>query len=85
MELDEQVEMIQTRSDFVAFVRAIRRDLQEYPESWENLSLDRYLEALAAWTEDMDGYFLNIRGESVHEQPSWRTLGYILLAARTYE
>ncbi|WP_457785924.1 DUF7660 family protein [Streptomyces rimosus] len=34
---------------------------------WENGSLNCCLEALSAWTNDMDGYFLN-RGEPVPEQ-----------------
>ncbi|MGH2599621.1 MAG: DUF7660 family protein, partial [Dehalococcoidia bacterium] len=43
-----------------------------------------YLSAMAAWAEDMDGYYEN-RGDPVPKQPSWRTLGELLLAARVYE
>lgn len=59
-------------------------DLRSRPDAWENASLDRYLEALAAWVEDMDGYYQN-RGQAAPEQPNWKTLGEILLAATTYE
>ena len=40
------------------------------PYDWDNLTLDRYLEALSAWTDGMDGYRRN-RGEPMPEQPSW--------------
>ena len=40
--------------------------------------------SLAAWAEDMDGYYLNAGGP-VPEQPTWKTLADMLLAARIYE
>jgi hypothetical protein len=85
VELHEQVEAIRTRSDLASFVRALRQDLNHHPEEWENPTLDDYLDALAAWTEDMDGYFKNIHGAPVPEQPSWKIVGYMLIAARIYE
>jgi hypothetical protein len=39
---------------------------------------------MAAWVDDIDGYFRN-RGEAVPVQPTWKTLGQILLAAKVYE
>lgn len=84
MNLSEQVSAIQTRSDLAIFIRAILRDFREAPNGWENRDLESYLEALAAWVEDMEGYYQN-RGEIVPDQPVWMTLGQMLLAARIYE
>lgn len=86
MDLVEQVEAIQTREDLVAFVRALLADLVENADKaeWENPTLERYLEALAAWTEDMDGYFLNT-GQPIPEQPTWNLIGQMLYAAKIYE
>ena len=75
---------IRTRQDFVAFARALGEHSRQNPTDWENRDLSSYLEALAAWVEDMDGYFSN-QGEPVPDPPSWKTLGQILLAARVYE
>ena len=75
---------IRTRADFVAFVRSLSGNLRQKPEGWENADLPSFLEALAAWTEDMDGYFKN-RGEPIPDTPGWKTLGQMLLAARVYE
>jgi hypothetical protein len=82
--LANAVETIKSRDDFVAFASALAQDRQAHLAEWENGDLPNYLEALAAWVEDMDGYFLN-RQEPTPEQPSWQLLARILLAAKSYE
>jgi hypothetical protein len=84
MECVEQVKNIETRDDFVVFMQQLLRDRRQCPEQWENASLEAYLEAIAAWVKDMDGYFYN-RNEPFPEHLTWRNLGEILLAARMYE
>ena len=92
MKPHELIERVNSRDSFLEFVSALRADLlashaQEAatPSSpygpnaldWENPSLDRYLEALRAWTDDM--------GDRITEPPSWRTFADMLYAAKTYE
>jgi hypothetical protein len=84
MELREQAEKIQTREDLVLFIHHLVRDLRQCPERWENTSLDAYLGAIAAWVQDMEGYYRN-RGETPPQHPTWKQIGEILLAARIYE
>ncbi len=84
MELREQAEKIQTRDDLVLFMNHLIRDLHTCPERWENTSLETYLAAMAAWVQDMDGYYRN-RGKKVPQLPTWKQVGEILLAARIYE
>ena len=84
MELQEQAEKIQMRDDLALFMQHLIRDFRTNPERWENTSLEAYLEAVAAWIKDMDGYYRN-RGETAPQQPTWRQVGEILLAARIYE
>jgi hypothetical protein len=84
MDLREQAEKIQTREDLVRFVHHLVRDLRTHPEQWENTSLETYLAAIAAWVQDMDGYYRN-RGEAAPQHPTWKHVGEILLAARIYE
>jgi hypothetical protein len=74
----------ESRSDFVAFVRALRRSFEEDPAQWENQDLSSYLDALAAWVEDMDGYFQGTEQEPP-DRPSWKLLAQMLAAARVYE
>ncbi len=75
---------VRSREDLVDFIRELVRDYHENREHWENATLDQYVAALAAWAEDMDGYFRN-RGEPVPQSPSWNTIAMMLLAARQYE
>jgi hypothetical protein len=84
MSIAEQVNSIRSREDFVAFVRALNKDLKDNPQSWENDNLDRFLEALSAWVEDMDGYYLN-QGKPVPQQLDWKSFGDMLMAAKMYE
>lgn len=80
----ETIQAIDSREDFVAYVRALAGSLDEEPAAWENQDLGAYLNAVAAWAEDLDGYYLS-RGEAIPAQPSWKLLGQILAAARVYE
>lgn len=73
-----------SRADFVAFVHRLSRDVRANPRSWENKDLGDYLEALAAWVEDMDGYYLH-RGLPVPERPDWQNVAEMLMAAKFYE
>jgi hypothetical protein len=84
MTLAEHNNSIRSREDFVVFVKALTKDLRENPASWENTNLDRFLEALGAWVEDMDGYYLN-QGKPVPKQPDWKVAADMLLAAKMYE
>jgi hypothetical protein len=80
MELREQAEKIQTRDDLALFIQHLIRDFRTCPERWENTSLEAYLEAVAAWINDMDGYYRH-RGETIPRHLTRRHVGEILLAA----
>jgi hypothetical protein len=84
MTLTEHNNSIRSREDLAGFVRELNRDLHDNPASWENASLERFLEAISAWVEDMDGYYLN-QGKPVPQQPDWKVVGDILMAAKMYE
>jgi hypothetical protein len=84
MKLQEQAEKIQTRDDLALFIQHLIQDFRTCPEQWENTTLEAYLEAIAAWINDMDGYYRN-RGETAPQDPTWRHVGEVLLAARIYE
>lgn len=84
MSIPEQANSIRSREDFVAFVRALSKDFKDNPQSWENDNLYRFLEALGAWVEDMDGYYRN-QGKPAPQQLDWKTFGDMLMAAKVYE
>ena len=58
-----------------AFVTNLRADIMLNPSAWENATLEAYLEDLSAFLNDT----------KLNEEPKWRTMAKILLAARKYE
>ncbi|HUR23539.1 MAG TPA: hypothetical protein VMZ73_06675 [Acidimicrobiales bacterium] len=75
---------VQSRQELVAFITGLGQDLMANEAAWENSTLERYLEALAGWTSDMDGWFSN-RKEVEPDQPTWSLVAQMLLAASMYE
>lgn len=85
MDLEGEVNRVFTRHDLAEFVQrmASASDSPE-AEEWENGTLPRFLDGLAAWIGSMDGYFRN-QGLESPDQPSWRLVGDMLVAATLYE
>ena len=84
MELHETIANIKSKTDLAKFVRALCEDFRRNPEKWGNRALDRYLDALASWIEDSDGYYSN-QGRPVPTMPSWSDVADMLMAAKMYE
>lgn len=84
MELKSRADSVASRDDFVAFVDALRHDLTAHPEEWQNSTLNDFLESLAAWLQDMDGYYQN-KQLPILSSPSWKNLAEMMLAAKYYE
>jgi hypothetical protein len=84
MTLVEQALSVRTREEFVGFLVAVSNDLKAHPGHWTNNDLAAFLEAMAAWGEDMAGYYAN-RGEDVSNVSPWRIMTDLIVAARTYE
>ena len=67
-----------------AFVDALKNDLIQNPEDWENPNLERYLDALSAWIFSMEQLYINLDRE-VPIKPNWKSFAEMLLAAKIYE
>ena len=80
----EESSLIKTKSDFVDFVNSLVKDLRNNSEEWPNNSLSDYLESMASWTEDMEGYYIN-NNMPVPTNVDWRIFANILIAAKIYE
>lgn len=84
MELHEKIDTIATNKDLSAFVEALRADLLANPDDWENVTLERFLEAMAAWVYSIENVYKNT-GRELPCQPSWKTMAEVLYAAKMYE
>ncbi|MGI5478738.1 DUF7660 family protein [Streptomyces lavendofoliae] len=73
---------VHTREELVAFVRSLHQDCLARGHEWENQTLDRFLEALAAWMEDSPGC---LRSQRMPQGGDWTYLAKALQAATLYE
>jgi hypothetical protein len=55
------------------------------PESWENKTLLDFLEALSAYTEDIQGYYDIMKLNVNADKPDWSTFADILKGSKIYE
>lgn len=77
-------EKIITKQDFVDFLHSVRADYTERPDSWENTDIASFLESMAAWTNDMDGFYAN-QNLQMPENVNWKVFAEIIYASRIYE
>ena len=84
MILAERARAVHTREDLAAFVAELKADFDANRGDWTNADLASFLEAMAAWVQDMDSYYQNT-GQRPAELPPWRIVADILMAARMYE
>lgn len=73
------------RQSFAVFLTLLRQNLLDYPEEWENKTLTDFLEALASYTEDIQGYYNNAQQNRNADIPDWDTFATIFKGAKIYE
>lgn len=78
------MDSIESKEAFVNFVRTLATDYKSNPSEWENKDLGNFLEALANWTEDMEGYYA-FKGKPIVEAVPWRVFADCLMGAKMYE
>ena len=80
----EAISKIKDHKDLSEFIEKIRQDLIDNPAGWQNADLPAFLEAMAAWVEDFEGYCLNT-GEPMPTTEAWQVVAKILSASKIYE
>ncbi|ULR48552.1 DUF7660 family protein [Streptomyces deccanensis] len=75
---------VDSRETLAAFVRSLHRRQAEDGGSWENADLASFLEALAAWIDDADGWYSNAGGE-LPGSGDWTFFARALQGATIYE
>ena len=73
------------RQTFTKFLDLLRQDYLNNIESWENKTLPDFLEALSAYTEDIQGYYDNMKQNVNADRPDWQTFADIFKGATIYE
>lgn len=81
MELHELLDRVEDEATFLTFVRALLSDLQVSGASWENSSLEQFLESALAWAESTNlGATQGLAGGS-----AWRRAATFLYCGKIYE
>ncbi|UAY52286.1 DUF7660 family protein [Ferruginibacter albus] len=76
---------VTNRLAFIEFFNLLRQDLLGNPENWENKTLPDFLEALSSCTEDIQGYYSNMKQEINVNNPNWQVFADIFKSATIYE
>jgi hypothetical protein len=84
MKFKQKIDEISNKEDFVNFVELLVSDLNSNPNDWTNKDLSEYLEAVARWTEDMEGYYRNLN-IPMPENIDWKVFASILVSGKMYE
>ncbi len=74
IELFEILQKVNNRQTFFEFVSALIEDKKKINESWDNLTIEDYLESTSAWLED-----------SGREDISWKLMAEFLYCGKIYE
>ncbi|ALO95115.1 hypothetical protein SHL15_4013 [Streptomyces hygroscopicus subsp. limoneus] len=75
---------VTSREGLAAFVRSLYRSHIDEGASWSNADLSAFLEALAAWIDDADGWYSNA-GRQMPSNGDWSFFARALRAASIYE
>lgn len=73
------------RQSFIKFLDLLHKDFLNNPENWKNKTLPDFLEALSAYTEDVQGYYDNMKLIVNADKPDWSTFADIFKGAKVYE
>jgi hypothetical protein len=79
-----ELRTVASADDVAAVVERMRNDLHEHPGEWENHTLERFLDALAACLTAQRQLYTNM-GEQYPATAEWRLFAEALVAATGYE
>jgi hypothetical protein len=74
-----------TRIEFIEFLKEFRSDLKDSKGSWEIKTLEDFLEAMEAYSADVQGYYDNMKLNIDADEPTWENFKQILQGASVYE
>lgn len=85
--MDEALYKIEVvdRSTFIQFLSLLHEDYLSNRGEWENITLESFLEAIEAYTKDIQGVYDNTNQQIDADIPTWKVFADILKGAKIYE
>ncbi len=74
-----------TRTEFISFLKEFKTDFDQNKDDWENKRLEDFLESMITYTEDIQGYYDNMKMNVNADTPTWENFRNILKGAAIYE
>lgn len=84
MSVDKLLDNMKSKEDFIFFMRCLLNDNQVNIEEWENKDIPLYLESIASWVEDMEGYYQNM-GLEIPANIDWKFIATLFYVGKIYE
>jgi hypothetical protein len=78
-DLRDRLDQVADRESFLAFVRALETDRKTRSQTWENSTIEDFLEAARAWAEDSREL-----PTGLPRDPSWRAFATFLYCGKIY-
>ena len=75
---------IESREDLADYIDKMADDFRDNINDWENITVEDFLRAAAAWLRAMHNYYRNTGQEMPHDV-NWSLFADILSAAKHYE
>ncbi|MFP9113705.1 hypothetical protein ACLI1A_07165 [Flavobacterium sp. RHBU_3] len=76
---------VTNRESFVKFLDLVLLDFLQNPDEWENKTLADFLESMGRYTNDVQGYYNNMKMDVNADVPAWSTFADIFRGAKVYE
>jgi hypothetical protein len=76
---------VTSRQTFIKFLDLLREDFENNSGNWESKTLSDFLEALSAYTEEIQGYYDNMQMNIDADKPDWSVFADIFRGAKIYE
>nr|WP_159037820.1 hypothetical protein [Streptomyces hygroscopicus] len=81
----EPGESVPSQEAFAAFLTQLTAECRHDGVQWENATLERFLEALAAWVASGPGWYEHHQHEPLPTDGNWTYFAHALVAATMYE
>jgi hypothetical protein len=76
---------VQSREQLIDHLFRLLDDFDGAGNHWQNQDISTFLQAMAAWLKDCDGYYQNTGQPVDVEKASWQLFADALSAAAVYE
>lgn len=73
------------RQSFSQLLKMLHDDFTNNPDSWENITLGDFLEAMSGYSADIQGFYDNTNQNIDANVASWRVFADIIIGATVYE